>query len=178
MENYKDIPNCAGYRAHEDGSIWSCWKTQGAGQGGLTRQVMSEKWKRLKGEPRKGDGRLRFTLRQDDGSYRRTYGYIFILEAFIGRCPVGKEACHGDGNCTNDAIGNLRWGTPIENKNDMVTHGTRQKGEQINTAKLTEADVREIRKIGYPLKQHAVKFGVTTALISMILRRKTWKHVE
>jgi hypothetical protein len=175
---YKDIPKFLGYRAGSDGSIWSCWKAHGAGYGKTGgKQVLSDRWKKLKGEPREEDGRLRYTLKQDDGTYRRTYGAIFVLEAFVGPCPEGLECCHGDGNCLNDAAYNLRWDTSTANKNDMLKHGTRLKGEQINTAKLTVEDVLEIRRIGKPLKQHANKYGVSETLISLVLKRKIWTHV-
>lgn len=88
------------------------------------------------------------------------------------------ECCHKDGNCLNDAISNLRWGSHSSNMMDRRTHGTVVNGERINTAKLTAESVREIRRIGKPLKQHAVRFGVSEALVSLILKRKVWQHVE
>ena len=46
-----------------------------------------------------------------------------VLEAFVGPCPEGMEACHGDGDTTNNAVTNLRWDTPSENSYDTVRHG-------------------------------------------------------
>lgn len=132
----------------------------------------------LKPERRKCDGRARYTIMQDDGRRRRTYGSVFMLEAWVGPRPEGMEACHNNGNCRDDSLKNLRWDTTVGNKADMVAHGTRLRGENINTAKLTEADVREIRRIGPPLRQHAERHHVTEALICAILKRKVWKHVE
>jgi len=176
---YKDIPGFPGYRAGSDGSVWSCWKRgRGSGYGGQCTKTISCFWKCLKGEPRKEDGRLRYTLRNSDGTYRRAYGSHFILMAFVGLRPDGLEACHKDGNCLNDSADNLRWDTTKANKGDMVAHGTRLRGERINTAKITEDIVREIRSIGYPLKQHADRFGITQTLVSYILRHRIWKHVE
>jgi flavin-dependent thymidylate synthase len=34
------------------------------------------------------------------------------------------SVCHNDGNSLNNTLDNLRWGTPKENSEDMVTHGT------------------------------------------------------
>lgn len=87
------------------------------------------------------------------------------------------EACHNDGNCLNDAPNNLRWDTVIGNKSDMVRHGTRVCGEMVVTAKLTEADVREIRRVGKPLRPLAKRYGITEAMVSLIIKRKAWKHV-
>lgn len=171
---YCDIPDCPGYRAGSDGTIWSCLKPQGRGRG---RHVQSLCWKQLRPSARAEDGRKRYTVRRSDGTYRRCYASHLVLEAFVGVCPDGMEACHDDGNCLNDSSGNLRWDTHQSNLKDRVRHGTHIQGEEINTAKLTADDVREIRRVGKPLKQHAVRYGVSEALVSAIIKRKVWKHV-
>jgi len=151
------IPGFSKYRACSDGSIWS------------KRQ--------LKPDRRITDGRKRYTLTGDDGVVRRRYGSYFILISFVGPCPDGMEACHNDGDCTNDSASNLRWDTHSANLLNRQRHGMNVKGEMINTAKLCADNVREIRRIGMPLKQHARKYGVSEQLISLIIRRKVWKHV-
>jgi hypothetical protein len=176
---WRDIPGFSGYRACADGSIWSCWKFRGDGYAGHCKQVLSNDWKQLRGEQRKEDGRARYTLRSDSGHYVRRYASYFVLIAFVGERPDGLEACHNDGNCLNDAAHNLRWDTSTANKADMAVHGTRLKGEQINTAKLTEEKVRQIRARYLPGNSSmlANEFGVTIALICMVVKRKVWKHV-
>jgi len=134
----------------------------------------------LKGEPRKEDGRLRYTLRHESGSYIRKYGSYFILLAFSGPRKEGDEARHLNGNCLDDRHSNLCWGSSVENKADMLLHGTRRRGSQIYTVKLTEADVLEIRQLrcsGLPLMSLANKYNVTLSNISSICNRKTWKHL-
>ena len=190
---FSPIPGHLGYRAGTDGSIWSCWRFRGAGYAGKCTQVISDRWRRLKGEPRKEDCRLRFFIRRDNGSYRRTYGSILVLEAFVGPCPPDMECCHNDSNCLNNSISNLRWDTHKNNIRDAVIQGRMKcnlplnrrgagtgqvRGSKVNTAKLTEESVREIRRFGKPLKRHAKKYGVSEALISAVLKRKVWKHVE
>lgn len=126
------------------------------------------------------DGRARYTLLGSDKKYYRRYASHFVLLAFKGPRPAGMEACHEDGNCLNDAADNLRWDTPTANKADMIRHGTRQKGRQINTVKLNECQVREIRQRrlnGERLKPLAKAFGVTEANISYIAKGKSWSHV-
>lgn len=54
----------------------------------------------------------------------RKYVHRLVLEAFVGPCPDGMEACHGDGVRTNNALRNLRWDTRSENHRDKVRHGT------------------------------------------------------
>lgn len=47
-----------------------------------------------------------------------------VLEAFVGPRPDGLLARHLDGDPTNNALTNLRWGTYSENGLDSVRHGT------------------------------------------------------
>lgn len=49
--------------------------------------------------------------------------YRLVIEAFRGPRPDGMEACHSDGDCTNDRLSNLRWDTVSENRRDTVRHG-------------------------------------------------------
>ena len=55
------------------------------------------------------------------------------------------------------------------------------KGERVNTAKLTAAQVTEIRTRyaagGVTLKQLAVDYGVNRDTIGKIVRRETWTHL-
>lgn len=178
---WHDIPGFPGYRASDDGSIWTCWKFHGGGYGRKGSWVLSEKWSRLKPEHRKCDGRKRYNLRHENGNRVRKYGSHFILLAFVGPCPEGMEACHNDGDCLNDAAVNLRWDTHQENINDKIDHGTVLNGERINTAKITENDVRDIRRLrseGKTLRELSGQFGVTQTMISLIYRRKNWCHVS
>src|SRR5512139_282070 len=57
-------------------------------------------------------------------AYPDRYVHRLVLEAFIGQCPSGMEACHNDGNRGNNALSNLRWDTRSSNGHDAVGHGT------------------------------------------------------
>lgn len=48
-----------------------------------------------------------------------------VLEAFVGPRPPGMEACHNDGDKSNNALSNLRWDTKKANEFDAVRHGAR-----------------------------------------------------
>jgi hypothetical protein len=122
-------------------------------------------------------GRKRFALCLN-GKARRILASRLVLMTFIGPCPDGMEACHENGDCTDNRLENLRWDTHSSNLLDRRRHGTNVQGEMVNTAKLTEDAVREIRRVGYPVRQHAVKFGVSEALISQVLKRRIWQHVQ
>lgn len=53
------------------------------------------------------------------------YTYQLVLLAFVGPCPEGQECRHLDGNCQNNRLDNLKWGTRSENARDRVRHGWR-----------------------------------------------------
>lgn len=99
--------------------------------------------------------------------------------------PPDKQINH---HCDNPAcfrIDHLYLGTPKENTADMMRRkrdAPRPIGEDQWSAKLTEADVREIRDI-YPQgnithQELADKYGVSRLTVGRVLWRQTWKHVE
>ena len=53
-------------------------------------------------------------------------------------------------------------------------------GENCGTSKLTNTDVREIRKLrseGAKLREIAAQFNVTMTTVSQIANRIIWKHI-
>lgn len=52
-----------------------------------------------------------------------------------------------------------------------------RKGEQVNTAKLSEDDVRAIRSAKGTQKEIAANFNIDPSTVSLIQRKKRWAHV-
>ena len=108
--------------------------------------------------------------------------HVLVLTVFIGPCPEGMEGCHEDGDFTNNRVDNLRWDTHQENQRDMVRHGTTNfmPGENHPNAKLTEEQVREIRRMyatgEWTQKELMSHFDV--ASIQAILEGKVWRTVS
>jgi len=50
--------------------------------------------------------------------------HVLVASAFLGARPPGMNACHQDGDATNNAATNLRWDTQAENIHDKARHGT------------------------------------------------------
>lgn len=100
-----------------------------------------------------------------------------VLEAFVSPRPQGFLCRHLDGNKLNNALSNLKWGTPKENAEDSRAHGTLLAGEKISFAKLNDKDVIKIRSTDLAQKKLADRYGVTQSTISLVLLRKTWKHI-
>lgn len=76
-----------------------------------------------------------------------------------------------------------RSGTIQDNVDDMVSRGRdfKSKGEDRPEAKLTEQDVRDIRRDYRPwensMRMLAKKYCVTHVVIKMVIHRRTWRHV-
>lgn len=111
---------------------------------------------------------------------RRAGVHTLVALAFVGEPPPGKRlVCrHLDGNRQNNRPDNLAWGTVKENGEDASRHGT-LKGSRNPTARLTEDDVREIRRRwpGETQKALGEAFGVSKATIEAVTSRRNWKHV-
>lgn len=98
---------------------------------------------------------------------RRSEGYI-VAHA----CGKGHEGC-----C---APRHLRWSTHKENTADRYLHGTVPFGSFHPLARLTEEDVREIRRMKGVVSatRLAEKFGVGKTTVNNVLHRRTWCHVD
>lgn len=103
-----------------------------------------------------------------------------------GEIPSGLEILHSCDvrHCVNPD--HLSVGTRGENVRDMHRKGRDNKtppfqGEEAPNAKLTEAGVREIRRLyaggTYTQRQLAKQFDVSQKTIMWIINRITWKHI-
>lgn len=63
-------------------------------------------------------------LRHPDGRKSTPRVHRAVLETFVGPCPPGMEACHNNGDRTDNRLENLRWDTHQANERDKVNHGT------------------------------------------------------
>lgn len=116
------------------------------------------------------------------GSRRQRDHWVhsLVLEAFVGFCPSGMECCHGDGNRSNNRLGNLRWGTKKSNAEDKRKHGTMAIGSRNGQSKLSEQNVVRIRELiaaGDTQASIARAFNVSPGLISQIATNRAWNHV-
>lgn len=102
-----------------------------------------------------------------------------VLEAFIGPRPAGMQCRHLNDEPTDNRVENLAWGTATENQADRRRNGRMPLGERSGTAKLTEADVREIRA-RHPtetLRALAAEYGVSHTAIRRAFNGTKWGHL-
>ncbi len=89
------------------------------------------------------------------------------------------EACHNNGNASDNRLVNLRWDTEAANYGDMRAHG-RKKGEKHFNAKLTDALVREIRKRASNGETHqaiADALGLQRRNVGRVVDGTRWSHI-
>jgi hypothetical protein len=105
--------------------------------------------------------------------------HALVLRTFVGDAPSAAHQCaHGDGNRSNNTVGNLRWATGVENMADRVLHGTANRGERHGMAKLTAAQVRAIRSDQRPAPAVAASFGVSRSAVQLVKARKVWSWLQ
>lgn len=122
------------------------------------------------------------------GKYLRAPRVAYFLAN--GAYPDRLHICH---HCDRPACCNPRHlfiGTHTDNMQDCAQKGrngsttrpeSRPRGARVNTAKLTEDQVREIRKIfalgGITKSALARRFGIDWTACDWVIQRRSWRHV-
>lgn len=105
------------------------------------------------------------------------YAHRVAYELHRGAVPEGLYVLHRCDNrkCVNPE--HLFLGTFNDNMADMVEKQRQAHGERNGHAKLTDDQVRAIRRAVGTQREIAKQFGVTPSLISMIRSRRIWRLV-
>ena len=118
-----------------------------------------------------------------NGKWHTVLAHRVMYTLHYGPIPDGLIIMH---TCHNGHLGcvtpwHLKAGTHDDNMEGMAENGT-QKGEQNPGSKLTDDDIAAIRAEYMPgvVSQYALaeKYGVCQQVISGILRRRIWRHVD
>lgn len=161
----RDVVGYPGYRVSSTGVVYGIRSdtTQGlscdVGQQGHCRVTMHRE-----GSPRSGERELVHRL---------------ALTAFVRPPKKGEQACHRNGDPTDNRLSNLYWGTQSDNWRDRVDHGNHR-----SYAKLTEQQVNEMRvraDEGVSVQNLAALYNVSDTQIRNILSGRQWsksEHVE
>lgn len=102
----------------------------------------------------------------------------FLYEKTYGKIEEGLVIRHkcDNPNCMN--INHMEKGTHFDNVQDRVARGRSAKGKNNGRAKLTEDDVRKIKKDTIHTNPELAKmFNVDKSAIRSIRIGKTWKHI-
>lgn len=166
----KQIPGFPNYFVTKDGRVWS-----------KPKRCHNGKWLNLQ---RDKDGYNYVKLTKNKKKYHKLV-HSLVLETYTCSRPQGMVARHKDGNPANNWYWNLEWGTPSENTQDSMRHGTarclKQYGEDNSTSKLTKDQVQLIFNAyhdgAYTQQELANHFNVSRSLIGLICQKKRWGHL-
>lgn len=120
-------------------------------------------------------GYYRYTLFLN-GRRKKHSAMALVLTAFVGPRPPGHDACHRNGDRSNNTLGNLRWGTKSSNQLDRLEHGTDCRGEKHYKSSLTDRQIRVLRglrRIGVGPAMLGRLFNITTAAAGNIAAGRT-----
>jgi len=101
--------------------------------------------------------------------------HVLVARAFHGPCPKGQQIRHRDGVTKNCRSTNIRYGTPTQNSEDRLQHGTFLRGERCPSTKLTQKQVIEIRNRAESSSSIAHIYGVSPSTIRNIRHGATWR---
>jgi protein gp37 len=116
-------------------------------------------------------GHARVTLRRADNE-QRFFVHRLVLETFDRPARSDEQGCHIDGDATNNALWNLRWGTQSQNWDDSKRHGTRRR-----YSKLTDEQVMELRRMaacGMNSAELGRRFGISDTQARNIISGRQW----
>ena len=111
--------------------------------------------------------------------YGLAHRYAWTL--LRGEIPAGKFLCH---TCDNPPCVNpdhLYVGDRLDNQGDMKRRGRSTFGERNPKAKMTAAQVIEMRRLrseeGLTLRELSERFPITETVVQQICAGKKWKHL-
>lgn len=102
-----------------------------------------------------------------------------VAQAFIGPSR-GRQINHKNGNKLDNTVENLEWVTPAENMQHASEHGMRPHGEKHQFAKLSDDQVREMKKrlaAGEAPINLAHEYDIDASVVRRIKRGEAWKHI-
>ena len=170
---WRSVPEFPDYEASTDGQIRSLERTikQVNGSYRTFRSKILKPGKNTRGYHI-------VTLIAPDRSRNTRPIHRLILETYDRPRREGEECRHLDGNNQNNALTNICWGTPGENMNDKIAHGTYVRGEKVGNSVLTEDQVCSIYQkahAGTSMDALADEYGVSRQSIEAIKYQRNWK---
>lgn len=105
------------------------------------------------------------------------YVHALVAAAFIGPRPYRLDIDHIDSVKANNRVENLHYISRSENLIRADIIGPMRRGRRNPNAKLTDDAVRKIRASAEQGKILAVRYGVSSSLISRVKTKSIWEHV-
>ncbi len=166
----------------EDGTVWRVIEERG--------NKWNSELKRVPVSPRRLDlttsNGYRMVKIMRQRKQVTTLAHRLVWLHIHGPIPKGLTINHKNGIRGDNRPENLELATLSEQQRHSIdvlktSRTLRQNGEANTAAKLTENDIREIRRLrrqGLLLRVIGAKFNVSFQAISKIVKRKRWAHVD
>lgn len=126
-----------------------------------------------------GHGQAKLTIREGEGNARiHRYVYEFYHGVIGTDKLVVRHKCDNPACCNID---HLEIGTRADNVADAVERERHPRGSTNGQSKVTEDDVRDIRRSrarGATYAALQLRYGLTFPALSAIIKRRTWRHVK
>lgn len=112
-----------------------------------------------------------------NGVRKAEYVHILVAKAFLPNDSDSLIINHINGNKKDCSLSNLEWCTYSANNQHAYDTGLKPKGEGQYKAKLSQADVIQIRAEGKhsTYQEIASRYGVSKATIRDVLLFRTWR---
>lgn len=174
-ERWVSIPNMSGYEVSDAGNIRSVERIvlRSSNRGSITVKPRMLRLQTSK------NGYIRVVVRVD-GKHKLLLPHRAVAMAFCPGYDTRKQVNHIDGDKANNRYTNLVWCTPAENCSHAVAVLKQRIGDKNHNARLSEKDVKVIRKRvanGEHQSVVANDFSITTSHANRIWLRKSWRHV-
>jgi HNH endonuclease/NUMOD4 motif len=128
-------------------------------------------------------GYMQCNLYPGGGRVKNVLHHRLVARAFLGAVPPGWQVNHKNGVKNDNRVENVELVTRAQNLQHARDRGLfrPQKGEANIRAKLTDEQVREIRRLRaqrVTAREVAERFGVTERTVFAIQHRKSWTHLD
>lgn len=170
-ELWYDIPSLPGHQFSSEFRVRS-WKTTNSKKRRVVPKILSVYTSTR--------GYQRFHIRIN-GKSLGPYIHHIVAELAYGAIPSNENiARHYNDDKSNNYSSNVVLGTHKDNVADSARNGTKCRGERHPDAKVTEDDVRAIRrrlKAGETSRALAKEYKMGTSNMARIKLMRIWKHV-
>lgn len=175
LEIWKPIPGIDGYDVSSLGTVAS---RRAVGSNQYTRKDDLVTRRILKPSPDE-HGYHFYYFRVDGGRKIRRSGHRLVALAFIPPVPDKDTVNHKNNISSDNRAENLEWVTQAENVRHAADIRVTPSGERHHRAKLTEAQVLEMRRMwndgGWTYDSLGQHFNIQSAWD--VITRHSWKHI-
>ena len=133
-------------------------------------------------KPGTGTNGYKYVVFRIEGKSHTKYIHRLVGLHFIENPKNYNQINHKDGDKFNNRVSNLEWCNQSHNMLHAIENGLCNiRGHSQHSSKLTEDDVREIRRLknsGMLQYKIAEQFGICPQTLSNIIRGKIWKWLN